>query len=381
LEDRLPSALGEVDRAVIMVSPFPELKPIAPQGLPASNILGIFSALLPTLIDQARFKPSEIILAADRKHGSRYLIGPSRVIDDGTKNGKEQVYGIASGLLGGFGGFAARTFRDHDYQLGRRNCQQFLRQAFALPAGNPIVVNWKEAGVDITKFHAIPRENDPETYYCIIPLFGTAKAEVALPDWPLLLQARFDTLQTHIAKRFDDVTPKLVAQNVKGFLGFLLRLPLKPLIRNIPGLIRDKALTFVRFTILADLVRRDQIEGWELPGVWHLPIDLGNGTALDGDDIRLVLGELLNPAHDGCYTVESLAKATALGLLQVEKALDLCRGPEAEGMRFKVWKAPWTEKTSVSNKDSGPLYTLASRKPPLFERIGGFLYAKVRNAT
>jgi hypothetical protein len=45
-------------------------------------------------------------------------------------------------------------------------------------------------------------------------------------------------------------------------------------------------------------------------------------------------------------------------------------GPEAEGMRFKVWKAPWTEKTSVSNKDSGPLYTLASRKPPLFERIG-----------
>jgi hypothetical protein len=89
-----------------------------------------------------------------------------------------------------------------------------------------------------------------------------------------------------------------------------------------------------------------------------------------GDSPRLVLGELLNPAHDGCYTVESLAKATALGLLQVEKAWDLCRGPEAEGMRFKVWKAPWTEKTSVSNKDSGPLYTLASHKPPLFERIG-----------
>jgi hypothetical protein len=93
---------------------FPELNPIAPEGQPASDIVSIFSALLPALIDQARFKPSEIILAANPKHGSRYLIGPSRV----TSDGKEQRYGIASGLLGGFGGFVARSFRDHDFQLG-----------------------------------------------------------------------------------------------------------------------------------------------------------------------------------------------------------------------------------------------------------------------
>jgi hypothetical protein len=100
LEDRLPFDLNEVSRAVIMISPFPELKPIAPQGRPAVDIVSIVSALLPCLIDQARFKPSEIILAADKGHGSRYLIGPSRA----TSDGKEQRYGIASGLLGGFGG-------------------------------------------------------------------------------------------------------------------------------------------------------------------------------------------------------------------------------------------------------------------------------------
>jgi hypothetical protein len=109
-----------------MVSPFPEQTPIAPEGRPASDLVSSFSALLPALITQARFKPSEIVLAADSRHGSRYLIGPSRVIDDGTADGKEQRYGIASGLLGGFGGFVARSFRDHDFQLGRRNCQRFL---------------------------------------------------------------------------------------------------------------------------------------------------------------------------------------------------------------------------------------------------------------
>jgi hypothetical protein len=393
LAQRIEPALDKVDRAVIMVSPFPELKPIAPEGAPASDIMSIFSALLPALIDQSRFKPSELILAAKIDYASRYLIGPSRV----TADGKEQRYGIASGLLGGFGGFVAQAFRDHDFQLGRRNCQQFFRQAFALPDGNPIIKSWQAAGVDITKFQAMRGENDPKIYYCIVPLFGTAKAEVALPAWPHISQARFDALQTRIAERFDAMAPRLLAQNVKGFLGFLLQLPLLPLIRNIPGLIRGKALTFIRLTILSDLVRRDQIEGWELPQVWHLPRDLGNGTTLESDDVRLVLGALLNPAHDGCCNVESLAKTTALTSLQVETALELCQGPEAEGKPFdlrkvlwehkgnpckvcealmqskdkpfKVWKAPWTKKPPGTNKDSGPLYALASHKPAVHKRV------------
>jgi len=252
-------------------------------------------------------------------------------------------------------------------------------------------VRWEEAGVDITKFQAIPSENNPKPYYCIIPLFGAAKAEVAPLPWPRLSQPSFEALQPPIAERFDGVAPRLVAQNVKGFLGFLLGLPLKPVIRNLPGLMRDKALTFISFTILADLVRRDQIEGWDLPGVWRLPIDVGNGTPLDGNDIRLVLAELLNPAHNGLSTAKSLATATALDVVQVEKALDLCRGPEAMGTPFnlkraiwehkgnpcktcesfmegrdkpfKVWMAPWTEKPTGTNKDGAPLYSLASRKP------------------
>ena len=153
-DDRLNWDMNEVDRAVIMMSPFPEEKPILSQGKPGMDLVSLFTSLMPALIDQARFKPSELALAVDPKHASRYLIGPRRVID-----GKLQRYGIASGLLGGFGGFVARVFRDHDYQLGRRNCQKFLSETFALPAENEIIGLWP-ATVDKTQFEA---ERDPKS--------------------------------------------------------------------------------------------------------------------------------------------------------------------------------------------------------------------------
>ncbi len=43
---------------------------------------------------------------------------------------------MASAILGGFGGFLAEAFRRHDFYLGRRNCQAFLRWHFALPETN-----------------------------------------------------------------------------------------------------------------------------------------------------------------------------------------------------------------------------------------------------
>lgn len=41
------------------------------------------------------------------------------------------------GALGGFSGFFSVAYRHHDFMLGRRNCQQFLRQHFVLAADNP----------------------------------------------------------------------------------------------------------------------------------------------------------------------------------------------------------------------------------------------------
>ncbi len=213
LDEHIVAALDSVDRAVIMISPLPEEKPILPEGEPGMDVVSLFSALMPALINQARFKLSELALAADETHGSRYLIGPSRVV-----NGKTQRYGIVSGLLGGFGGFVARSFRDHDFQLGRRNCQRFLQTNFALPEVSAIINAWP-AAVDRKKYEALPSaaggQNAPANY-CLIPLFGAARDEVELPKWPRISQGDFETLQDRIAQRFDRLAPLLLQQNVRA---------------------------------------------------------------------------------------------------------------------------------------------------------------------
>ncbi|WOJ88218.1 hypothetical protein RZS28_10185 [Methylocapsa polymorpha] len=339
--------LAEADRAVIMISPFPKAPSIKPEGQPKFDIVSIFRALQPALIEQARFKPSELVLAADPKIGSRYLIGPSRPpADDGRPEAKER-YPIASGLLGGFGGFVARAFRDHDFQLGRRNCQRFLSHIFTVPPDHAIYKAWPKAAQQNPDFRADPTETLQEAY-CIIPLFGSARDEVVLPEWPRISDEFYKTLQKRIADRFDYVAPALLEQNVKGILWALLRIAI---IRPV-GVIRGRTLEFAERTIRCDLVRRNQIEGWR---------DLPKDTGLDDDEIRLVLAELIDPAYDQ-RNVRGLVKATGLKAEKIEALLAACQS--AKSGKHKVWKAWWTDKTGK------PLYALASLKPNPIKSVG-----------
>jgi hypothetical protein len=346
---------SKVERAVIMISPFPEAKPIRPAGEPTIDVPSLLSALFPSLINQARFKPDALALAAKEDHASRYLIGPSRTKRVDGKDVDER-YGIASGLLGGFGGFVARAFRDHDYQLGRRNCQRFLQTSFALPATNPLVQQWRSAGINLSQFEAV-NGNAAGPTYCLIPLLGSAKDEVTSPPWPRISQVQFDNLQSRIAARFDYVAPKLVAQNIKGLLGTLISLVLLPVVRDIPGLIRPRALDYARLTILADLVRRDQIEGWTLP----------DGLALSDDDARLVLAELLEPKFDqrNVKGISIAIAATPGSDPDEDKILAVLEALKSASGNCKVWEAPWQDKRG------NRLFTLDSRKPNLFERVAG----------
>lgn len=351
LGERIEPVLEKADRAVIMVSPFPERRPIALQGQPAADLMSIYRALLPSLIDQARFKPSELVLAADPNHASRYLIGPSRV----TPDGKEQTYGIASGLLGGFGGFLARAYRDHDFQLGRRNCQMFLRETFALPFDNDIVAHWSEAARSDPALETREKAPGGKDAHVIIPLLGNAKAEVALPAWPRIGEARFEELQTRIAQRFDALAPALLAENVTGVLRLLLDFAVRPL-RLLPfppgvGLIRKRVLAFVRLTILTDLVRRDQIDGWGL-----------TGTVVPDEAVRAIMAALIDPAY-AQRTAAGIAKATGVAEPDVEAVLLRLLDASAAGRPYKAWKAPWADRNGKA------LYTLEFKAPNRFDRL------------
>src|SRR6516165_6450994 len=130
----------DADRAVLMVSPFPEPPTFLPDGQPVPELVAALRALFPALIGRARVRTSELVPAMNPDDNSRFLIAPDRNID-----GVEQRYTIACGLLGGFGGFLDEKFRAHDFQLGRRNCQKFLSSIFGLAAAHPIVKGLRDS--------------------------------------------------------------------------------------------------------------------------------------------------------------------------------------------------------------------------------------------
>ncbi len=213
LAERIEWRLDKADRAVIMISPFPDGAQMRPDGAPAPDILSIVSTLAPALIEQARFKPSELVLAADPEHGSRFLVAPKRY-----EAGAPAPYPIASGLLGGFGGFVAEAFRAHDFQLGRRNCQKFLRGTFALPASNELFRNWPAAAFGADFQSTDEEAGETEKFYCLIPLFGAAASEAAEPDWPRIGKKDLDAMQNKIGQSLRCGGGGFPRRQIQGFM-------------------------------------------------------------------------------------------------------------------------------------------------------------------
>lgn len=133
------AAAGEhAKRAIILIAPFPNYAQL-PEDDKQDALIHLAPKLPFMLIDQARFKPDELAKAEDDTDFSRFLIAPTRP----ASNAKAREFPIASGTIGGFGGFLHESFRRHDYLLGRRNAQAFIRWNLALPEDNPLFARYK----------------------------------------------------------------------------------------------------------------------------------------------------------------------------------------------------------------------------------------------
>ncbi|HWY23856.1 MAG TPA: hypothetical protein VNX47_02990, partial [Nevskia sp.] len=142
---------------------------------------------------QSRFKPADLSLAYDENNYNRYIVAP-----DGSNSPPAAPYWIASGALGGFLGFFHEDFRKHDYQLGRRNCQQFLREHYTVPKSNELIKAGR-GGFKDGEFCS------GDGQYQIIPLVGElARTEETLLPWPA---GRFDPAQVmpQVTQRLDAV--------------------------------------------------------------------------------------------------------------------------------------------------------------------------------
>jgi len=225
--DSLPRDPAAAHSAVILVDPFPDpVDPASPYDA-KTDLVSVVAQLIEAWIQQARFKPDELVLAQDESVFSRFLIAPIRRDQPG---GVASRHPLASGSLGGFGGFLERTWRNHDFHLGRLNCQRFLRNgergSFALLDTNPLFSGWRggKAGSDPQFFHFDSDPSDPAAPYVkfrpIVPLVGTAARDLKPPTWPgLTPSARdqfLDALMPKIERRFDAIADFARAAYLSG---------------------------------------------------------------------------------------------------------------------------------------------------------------------
>ncbi len=162
-----PRSAGEADRAVISIAPFLST-PAFRLSPPADDLGSVLGNLLDTLVNQSRIQGENIKLTQDPNVFSRFAISPS--IDDTTRDA------LASAALGAFGGFLAKEFRDHDYQLGRRNCQWFLKQHFTLPTDNVVMAQYALSPEVLQRFGTILP--DGTRAIPVIPLLGQLDPDV-----------------------------------------------------------------------------------------------------------------------------------------------------------------------------------------------------------
>ncbi len=196
-----PRGAEDATRALIMVDPFPGADTDVGKFEAKDDVIATFLSLFTAMKNQARFKPDDLALAQEADVYSRFLIAPTR---------GDERHPIACGALGGFSGFLSEEFRRHDFMLGRRNCQAFLRKHFVLSAKHPLFAGWSVEQRD--RFEVI---EDGKPYLPIIPLLDEVDVDCAVPEWPHYTGTQLDTLAEQIGNRYDKVMDRLAHQFTK----------------------------------------------------------------------------------------------------------------------------------------------------------------------
>jgi cellulose biosynthesis protein BcsQ len=188
--------------ATVMIQPLPTLRSRGRFKL-GDRLLSVpLGAMLLASFNQSRFRPTELALAGDEFTFNRFAIAPRR----STAALGRAAEPLACAGLGGVGGLLERAFRQHDFQLGRRNCQRFLRQIFVLPESNPIFANCTVASRD--RFRMMSRTG---AYLPLIPLTGEAAVEIQPPTWPRLSPNSVESkLKQLVERRSEMLLPALV---------------------------------------------------------------------------------------------------------------------------------------------------------------------------
>ncbi len=226
---------------MISVAPFPSSDRYDPRYdvSKAQGPFPILGRLVTVLLSQSRFLGESLAVLTSGAAFSRFVIAPS-------DPSQKQKNALQCASLGAFGGFMERSFRAHDFLLGRRNCQMFLKTYFRLPLGNPIISEGQtQAGIYATAI-AARFANDPppgvtvppadKVWMPVIPLVGSAFNPVSYPARGTINRDAVQTIADLILKRLDAIKDPLLAEApfawlLKRFVGLICSWPTRLLVR------------------------------------------------------------------------------------------------------------------------------------------------------
>jgi hypothetical protein len=250
----VPRAASEADAAVISVAPFPGNEPFgAYDAEEQSSLINVLKSLLPTLVSQARFQGENLLLTGDPDVHSRFAIAPS---DDLAP----EKPALLCGVLGAFGGFIDQKFRDRDYHLGRRNCQQFLRVHFCLPESNPVIAAGLPVSEEAKKRWAVDPPAEATTdrdkrWFPVIPLMESVQGEVVPPlrENARTGEARIDAVADQAAERVKRVIHALIDHpgSHHPFWGFA--------VNAVSPVLEGRLKSYIRQTIVSQLQASGQM--------------------------------------------------------------------------------------------------------------------------
>lgn len=235
----------KASRAVVMIDPFPNRVKFDRTYVADSDPVSVAAGVFKSLSAQASFKLEELKLAREPNVFSRFVIAPTRRRLRGTGDEREP-HALACGALGNFSGFLSEEFRRHDFLLGRRNCQQFLRRHFALPAENPLFDDWPEEMKNDARYSF---SRGSEKMLPIIPLVNGLERELRQPDWPRMSRDDLDSLKRPAERRANLVVDRLLKSYVRNRV-------LRCIARTIWRFKRRDVLERLMNTVRADLEKR-----------------------------------------------------------------------------------------------------------------------------
>lgn len=214
---QLESNPCKADRAVLSIAPFPTTANFGVLYDTRSNA-SVFKALpqlFAALIAQSRFFGESLSNLMRGTTFSHFIVAPAG----------PQPEALQCATLGAFGGFFEKTFREHDYALGRRNCQKFLRDHFIFPENNLIIREGLESQDPATRAQILARfqhsaPTDPQGRAIVFPGDSGVDAKTRwLPIIPLchdlsnpitatpgkLSEVRLDHILDLLSTRFREV--------------------------------------------------------------------------------------------------------------------------------------------------------------------------------